>query len=83
LERVTKALDTALKGDFISMEAATEFLAQYITTMNEYISDDPEVPGERERIMKTRLMRMRLEDGQFLKSQTKEIDEVLERADQE
>ncbi|NSW90226.1 MAG: phage portal protein [Firmicutes bacterium] len=77
LERVTKALDTALQGGFISLEAATEFLAQYITTMNDYISDDPEIPGERERIMKTRLMRMRLEDGQFLESQKEEIDKEL------
>jgi len=82
LERVTKALDTALKGDFISLEAAAQFLAQYIGTMNDYISDDPEVPGERERIMKTRLMRMRLEDGQFLKSQTEEIDRELEGAEE-
>jgi len=71
-----------LKGDFISLEAAAQFLAQYIGTMNDYISDDPEVPGERERIMKTRLMRMRLEDGQFLKSQTEEIDRELEGAEE-
>lgn len=83
LDKITSALDTALKGDFISLDAAAEFLAQYISTMNDYISDDPEVPGERERIMKTRIMRMRLEDGQFLKSQTEEIDRVLEGAGQQ
>ena len=83
LDKVTTSLDTALKGGFISLEAATEFLAQYISTMNEYVSDNPEIPGERERIMKTRIMRMRLEDGQFLKSQTEEIDRELEGAGQE
>lgn len=66
LERVTNALDTALQGGFISLDAAVQFLAQYVETMNDWMTDDPEVPGERERIMKTRLLLMRLEDGQLL-----------------
>jgi len=83
LEKVTASLDTALKGNFISLEAAVQFLAQHINTMNDYISDDPELPGERERIMKTRLMRMRLEDGQFLENQADEIDKEIEKVDAE
>lgn len=77
LEKITNSLDTAVKGNLVSHEAAVEFLAQYINTMNDYISDDPEIPGERERIMKTMLMKMRLEDGQFLDSQKQEIDDEL------
>jgi hypothetical protein len=80
LDKITNALDTATKGDFLSHEAAVTFLAQYISTMNDYISDDPEVPGERERIMVSRLMKMRLEDAQFLDVQKKEIDAALGKA---
>jgi len=77
LAKVTTALKTALEGDFISLNAAVEFLKQYVNTMNDYISDDPEVPGERERIMESRLMRMRLEDAQFLDDQKARIDREL------
>lgn len=63
LEKITRALNTALMGEFISIEAATEFLAQYIDTMHDWISDDKEVPGERERIIKTKILNRRLEDG--------------------
>lgn len=80
LDKITTALDTATKGDLISHEAAVQFLTQYINTMNDYISDNPEVPGERERIIKSRLMKMRLEDGQFLDQQKQEIDQELGRA---
>jgi len=76
---VTQALHIALIGNFISLDAASDFLAQYVDTMNDYISDNPEVPGERERIMRTRLMSMRLEDAQFLDAQKREIDKELER----
>lgn len=74
LDKVTTALKTALEGEFISIDAAVEFLKQYISTMNDYISDDPEIPGERERIMKSRLQKMRLEDAQFLADQKAKID---------
>ncbi len=77
LEKVTAALKTALEAEIISNEAAVSFLARYIGTMNDYLSDDPEIPGERERIMQTRLERMRLEDAQFLDEQKAEIDRVL------
>ncbi len=77
LERIVNALVLAIQNALISQEAAVEFLRQYIDTMNDYISDNPEIPGERERIMKTRLMMMRLEDGQFLEQQKQEIDKEL------
>lgn len=74
LDKVATALKTSLEGDIISHEAAVEFLKQYVSTMNDYVSDDPEIPGERERIMKGRLQRMRLEDAQFLDDQKAKID---------
>ena len=74
---VAQALNTALLGGFISLDAAADFLAQYIETMNEYISDDPEIPGERERILKTRLLLARLEDGEGLEEQLKNIIDEL------
>ncbi len=75
---VTQSLSMALLGGFISLDAAAEFLGQYIDTMNDYISDNPETPGERERILKTRILMARLEDAEFLEKQRDEIDKELE-----
>ena len=77
LDKVSTALKTALEADIISHEAAVEFFKQYVSTMNDYISDDPEIPGERDRIMKTMLLRQRLEDAQFLDEQKAKIDKEL------
>ncbi len=74
---VAQALNTALLGQFISLDAASDFLAQYIDTMNDFISDDPEISGERERILKTKLLLARLEDGEGLEKQWKEIEKEL------
>ncbi len=40
------------------------FLAQYIDTMAEWIADDPELPGERERIIKERILTARLDGAE-------------------
>jgi len=77
LNQVTTALKTALEAEIISQEAAVKFLKQHISTMNDYISDDPEIPGERDRIMKTMLQKMRLEDAQFLDEQKTKIDREI------
>jgi len=77
LKYVVDALDTALQGGFISQDAAVDLLKQYVDTMYDYITDDSELPGERERIMKTRLLQMRMEDSQFLESQKAAIDKEL------
>lgn len=69
LERVVNALNTAVQGGLISLDAAVQFLAQYVETMNDWMSDDPEVPGERERIVKTKLLLARLEEGQLLEAE--------------
>ncbi|MGE5552838.1 MAG: phage portal protein [Betaproteobacteria bacterium] len=79
LERIVNALVQAIQNSLISLEAAVEFLRQYIGTMQEYVSDDPEIPGERERILKTRLLLARLEDGRILE----EEEQALKAAGQE
>jgi len=54
-----------------------DLLAQYIDTMQEYATDDPELPGERERIIRSWIMRQRLEDGEGLEEQRQAIEKEL------
>jgi hypothetical protein len=74
LEKITRAMNTGVMGGFLSLEAAAMFLAQYVDTMNEWLSDDPEVPGERERIIKTRILMNRMDDGDLA---GQELDVIL------
>lgn len=78
INTLVNALNTALFGGFISLDAAVDLLAQYIDTMQEYATDNPELPGERERIIKSWIMRRRLEDGEGLDQQRQEIERELE-----
>lgn len=77
LSHITKALETALNNSIISEEAAVEFLSRYIDTMNEYNATDPETPGERERIIRTRRLRDRFRDNSSWLDEVNEIDENL------
>ncbi len=77
IKTMVDALNTALQGGFISMDAAVNLLKQYIDTMLDYVTDDPELPGERERIIKSWIMRQRLEDGQGLETQKQAINKEL------
>jgi len=74
---LVNALNTALFGGFISLDAAVDLLAQYIDTMREYATDDPELPGERERIIKSWYLRSRLEDTEGLLDQLQDIEKAL------
>lgn len=74
---LVNALNTALLGGFISLDAAVDLLAQYIDTMKEYATDDPELPGERERIIKSWYLRSRLEDTEGLLDQLQDIEKAL------
>ncbi len=78
INTLVNALNTALLGGFISLDAAVDLLAQYIDTMQEYATDDPTIPGERERIIKSWIMRRRLEDVEGLEEQRQEIERELE-----
>ncbi len=80
LERIVSALVNALQNGLMSLEAAVTFLGQYVETMNEYLSDDPEVPGERERIIRTRILMARLEDGELAEEEQRLIEKALGNA---
>jgi hypothetical protein len=77
LKTICEAIEIALTGGFISLDAAVDTLSEYLEAVRQYISDDEELPGERERLIKTALLRARLEDGQGLEQQKKEIDNEL------
>lgn len=78
LWKTTQALNTGVLGGFLSREAAAMFLAQYIDTMAEWISDDPELPGERERIIKDRILMARLDGAE--EEELEMIEKALELA---
>lgn len=77
LKNIATSLKTGLETDIISEEAAVNFLAQYIDTMAEYSSTDPQVIGEREKIMRTRRLRNRFKDHEGWIDEIKELDEAL------
>jgi len=78
LWKTTQALNTAVLGGFLSREAAAMFLAQYIDTMAEWVADDPELPGERERIIKDRILMARLDGAE--ESELEMIEKALQLA---
>jgi hypothetical protein len=77
LNLITQALNTAIQGGFLSIQAAADFLKEYITTMHDFISDDQEMPGERERIIQDKIMQARLEDGQLLQDEKNALDNII------
>ncbi len=80
LEKITRALNTGVMGGFLSTEAAAMFLAQYIDTMNDWLSDSPEIPGERERIIKTKILMERMSDGDLMDAELEQIAAALGKA---
>lgn len=81
LWKTAQALNTGVLGQFLSTEAAAMFLGRYIDTMSEWISDDPDTPGERERIIKDRILMARLEDAAANQEELAAIDRALREAD--
>lgn len=80
LWKTTQALNTGVLGGFLSTEAAAMFLGRLVDTMAEWISDDPEVPGERERIIKDRILMARLDDAAVSEEELRVIDRSLQEA---
>lgn len=78
LEKLANAFAKLIDYGLISEEAAINFLAQYIDTMGAYITDDEESPGEREKIIRDRIRRARLENAQLDDDEKAAIDKVLE-----
>ena len=62
LDKTVNALSKAVTSNLMSEEAAVNYLARIVETMQEYSSDDPELVGEREKIAATRRLRMRYSD---------------------
>lgn len=77
IEVLVKGLTMATNNELMSKEAAINFLAQYVETMNEYESDDPEVLGEKVRIMQDALRRSQLEDVELAEDELKMINKIL------
>lgn len=79
IDKVVNALVQAVQNALLSQDAAVEFLKRYIDTMNDWISDDPEIPGERERILQTKIRLARMEDGQLLNAEAEELKKIEEQ----
>lgn len=78
LEKISNAISKSLESGIISEEAAVNFLSQYIDTMSSYISDDPEIIGEREKIIKTKMLRYRLDDVSGLNDESNDIKKAID-----
>jgi len=65
ISSLTTALNTAVMGDFLAIETATDVLLEYLQIARRYATDDPENPGERERIVEGMQVRRSLEDTGF------------------
>lgn len=78
LKYTVDALTMALKSDVISHEATVKHLSTLIETMNDYETDDPDIVGEKDRIMKSRLERDRMPDSEFLEKQLNQINKTID-----
>ncbi|NWL89578.1 phage portal protein [Paenibacillus sp. 79R4] len=74
IKTIVEALDKALAGRFISLEAAVDFLKLWIDTMQDYESDDKAVEGEKQRITRSAAFLARLEDAMDLDDEQKELE---------
>lgn len=79
LKITVEALTIALNNHMISHEAAVRYLTKLVETMNDYESDDPEIEGEKDRIARTKLERLRLGDSKFMEKELEQINKALER----
>lgn len=77
LQSIVAALSQAYTYALISQESAVDFLARYIDTMTDFVGDSPEVPGERERIVRDRIRMSRLEDSQLAEHEKDLLDKAL------
>lgn len=63
LKALTEALDTAVKGNFLSQDSAAAHLKPYIPAMKEYDSEDQQEDTELKRIIQNKVVSERLADG--------------------
>ncbi len=74
IKTIVEALDKAVSGRFMALESAVNFLKAWIDTMQDYESDDKEIPGEKARIVQTALFLSRLEDGEGLDKENEGLE---------
>ncbi|GIO36214.1 hypothetical protein J41TS12_10750 [Paenibacillus antibioticophila] len=74
IKTIVEALDKAVSGRFMALESAVNFLKAWIDTMQEYESDDEDIPGEKSRIVQTALFLSRLEDAEGLDKEKQELE---------
>lgn len=79
LEKISNAISKALESGIISEESAVNFLSQYIDTIGDYISDNPEILGEREKIIKTKMLRYRMDDISGLNDEVDDIQKTIDK----
>jgi len=68
LKTIVEALALAQQNELISMEAAVQYLGGYIDTMKEFAPEDGS-EGEKDRIVKTIILKARLDDGEGLEAE--------------
>lgn len=79
LRTIVEALSSAVGSYLISYESAVNFLAKFIDTMDDYVGDSREVPGEREKIMRDKIRMARLEDSELADRERELIDKALDK----
>ena len=77
LEKLVLALKVAIESGLMGLPSAVAFLKEYVTTMNAYLSDDPEIPGEREKIIQTKILLSRLDVGVMDEAERALIEKAL------
>lgn len=77
IKTTVEGVSMALDKDLISHEAAVTYLSKLVETMNDYETDDKDVMGEKDRIMKSKLDRERMSDSEFLEKQLDQIKKTL------
>lgn len=78
VKATVEALVLGINNNLVSHEAAVKYLSKFIETMNDYVSDDKEVEGEKDRIIRSRLERERLSDTEYLNKQLDHINKMLD-----
>ena len=75
LYNVVQALSLALSGNFISMEAAVNFLSRHIDTMEDW-------DAEKDKIEQQRLLNMPIEESYTQEQESRALDDELESGDE-
>ncbi|EZH67906.1 phage portal protein [Bacillaceae bacterium JMAK1] len=76
IEVVVRSLSQAVTTGLTSIDAAVDFLARYIDTMDKYEGSEDSETKEKDKLMRTKLLAQGLEDTQLLEDQRRKILEL-------